>query len=468
MFTGDLLALFTSLFVAGKLFMVIPLYTTFYGPNQIPVIELLSLERLAVSIGVFWLFRQMGHYSDRIHYFFQLRSIFICCCLGIVAESVLRLYLGSPTSTLGIIIAWSVIAFSIMCFRVATANFVCSKQAFLQPVILLNNGSLGRHATDAIARKPKLGYRTATLDEAGGRSDWDTISQLAIAGGDPDAISELTMAAASTSPNALFLYGFDTFNEESVAAAARALKNLDRPYGFVTRKFGIRLADFKPFPFFGEDLLLLLPDAKGPSLLSRGAKRLFDILAASAGLILLAPFFGIATYLIRRDGGPAYFKQERIGRNGRSFQCLKFRSMAMDAEERLQTLLRDDPEAKAWWDTHQKLKEDPRITKTGKWLRPGSLDEFPQLINVLRGEMSIIGPRPCFREQAEHYGKRFESYLAVRPGITGLWQVSGRNNTTFEERAELEAWYVDNWSLWLDLFILIKTVPVVLLKRGAS
>ncbi|WP_367027015.1 undecaprenyl-phosphate galactose phosphotransferase WbaP [Methylococcus sp. ANG] len=196
-------------------------------------------------------------------------------------------------------------------------------------------------------------------------------------------------------------------------------------------------------------------------------KRSFDIVVACLLLILLFPLFLLLSFLIRRDGSNAFYGHTRIGRNGKPFQCLKFRSMRMDADKVLQELLARDTGARAEWEKDFKLKNDPRITPVGRFLRKTSLDELPQLINVIKGEMSLVGPRPVVSAELERYGDYARLYLQVLPGITGLWQVSGRNDTSYNERVSLDAWYVQNWSIWYDIAVLFKTINVVLNQRGA-
>jgi undecaprenyl-phosphate galactose phosphotransferase len=175
----------------------------------------------------------------------------------------------------------------------------------------------------------------------------------------------------------------------------------------------------------------------------------------------------VIALLIRRDGGPALFAQARVGQNGKSFQCLKFRTMVENAPDKLDDYFRINPEAQQEWTQTQKLKNDPRITQHGLFIRAWSLDELPQLFNVLKGEMSLVGPRPMEFGQIPLSGDDLQFYLMAKPGITGLWQVSGRSHLTFEERVHLGTWYVKNWSLWLDIVILSRTIPTVLTKRGA-
>jgi len=185
-------------------------------------------------------------------------------------------------------------------------------------------------------------------------------------------------------------------------------------------------------------------------------------------LFLLSPLLLAIAFLIwRRDGAPILYGHYRVGRGGKLFRCFKYRTMLRDSDSVLADLLRDDPKSLVEWETNQKLSNDPRITPVGRYLRSSSLDELPQLLNVVRGEMLLVGPRPVTVAELTRYGKVRWHYLSVRPGITGLWQVSGRNNTTYEERVALDASYVENRSLLNDVSILLRTMLVVIRKEGA-
>ncbi|HIG1003669.1 TPA: undecaprenyl-phosphate galactose phosphotransferase WbaP [Klebsiella pneumoniae] len=200
---------------------------------------------------------------------------------------------------------------------------------------------------------------------------------------------------------------------------------------------------------------------------SRILKRLFDIVGSLTIIVLLSPALLFISLKVKKDGGPAIYGHERIGKGGRSFKCLKFRSMVINSKEVLAELLEKDPAAKAEWDATFKLKNDPRVTKIGAFLRRTSLDELPQLFNVLKGEMSLVGPRPIITAELERYNEEVDYYLLSKPGMTGLWQVSGRSDVDYETRVYLDAWYVKNWSMWNDIAILFKTIGVVLKKDGA-
>jgi exopolysaccharide production protein ExoY len=196
---------------------------------------------------------------------------------------------------------------------------------------------------------------------------------------------------------------------------------------------------------------------------SAGIKRTLDIALSAAALLFLSPgLFLIAAILFAIDGGPVIYRHDRVGRNGRMFGCLKFRSMYRDAGRRLEEILESDPVRRKEWAESQKLVDDPRVHRFGRLLRRSSLDELPQLFNVLRGEMSLVGPRPIITDELPRYGEHAGYYLAVTPGITGLWQISGRNGTGYDERVRLDVEYCRTRSTLRDLVIMLKTVRVVL------
>jgi exopolysaccharide production protein ExoY len=211
-----------------------------------------------------------------------------------------------------------------------------------------------------------------------------------------------------------------------------------------------------------------LPSSRYHRRSARRAKRLLDLSLSLLLLFLLGPLLALICAAIRMfDGGPVLFRQVRVGKDGKHFICLKFRTMVLDSDARLRAHLASNEEARREWLDTQKLRSDPRITTLGTFLRKSSLDELPQLFNVLVGDMSLVGPRPILPGETYRYGEKLEHYLAVQPGITGLWQVTGRSETSYAERVLLDAQYVQNWSLLLDLVILVLTVPVVITRRGS-
>ncbi len=197
-------------------------------------------------------------------------------------------------------------------------------------------------------------------------------------------------------------------------------------------------------------------------------KRATDLFIAIPMLILLSPLMALVAIVIKlSDGGPALFIHQRCGVNGEMFRCLKFRTMRVDAKARLDKLLESDPAAASEWAQYQKLRNDPRVTFFGKFLRKSSLDELPQLLNIIRGHMSIIGPRPITSGEIHRYGPNFHYYSSVRPGVLGLWQVNGRNNLTYDQRVAMDIEYARDWTYMTDVKIFLKAIPTVLFGGGA-
>lgn len=221
--------------------------------------------------------------------------------------------------------------------------------------------------------------------------------------------------------------------------------------------------------FFGRDIVVPCRASNPQGAPSRIVKRVFDLVASAILLVVLSPLFLLIAVAIKQaDAGPVTYSHTRVGRNGIPFPCLKFRTMVTDAESKFADWQTSNPELHQQFLQSFKLKDDPRITPVGKWLRRTSLDELPQLLNILRGQMSLVGPRPVIVQELEqYYGPAASLYLRVRPGLTGLWQISGRNETGYQQRVLLDEWYVLNWSFRGDIVILIKTVVVVLSGKGA-
>jgi exopolysaccharide production protein ExoY len=197
-------------------------------------------------------------------------------------------------------------------------------------------------------------------------------------------------------------------------------------------------------------------------------KRVFDVSAAACGLVFISPIFLLIMLLVKlSDRGPAFYGHRRIGHNGQTFRCLKFRTMVVNGDAVLKEHFRNNPAAQEEWRLTRKLQNDPRVTAVGSVLRKLSLDELPQLINILRGDMSIVGPRPVVEEELELYEASAIYYLRARPGLTGLWQISGRNDVSYAQRVAFDTHYVKNWSMVRDISIIAKTIPAVCLSRGS-
>lgn len=239
------------------------------------------------------------------------------------------------------------------------------------------------------------------------------------------------------------------------------------PVHVVPAMRGVPLFGLASTNFFSHEVLMIHIKNRLSHTGLKFIKRCFDIVGSTLLLGLLSPLLVYLAYKVSRDGGSPFFGHERVGQCGKKFYCYKFRSMVIDAQEVLADLLEKDDQAKAEWEKDFKLKNDPRINSVGHFLRRTSLDELPQLWNVLRGDMSLVGPRPVVQPELDRYSEDVVYYLMVRPGMTGLWQVSGRNDVDYETRVYFDSWYVKNWSLWGDIVILFKTISVVVGRRGA-
>lgn len=338
---------------------------------------------------------------------------------------------------------------------------LCAKQTWWgYPVVVMGAGETGEMVIRALQHQPTLGLKPiAVLDDDSGKHG--TLAGVPVVGN----LSMGPMLARD-------------FNIPYAIVAMPGVEHARLSH--LLERYGRTFAHLMIIPnLFGMASLWVAAKDLGGVLGLEVCQQLFlpgpRLLKATLdkGLVFLIgllslPLIVLISLLIACDSpGPIFYRQTRIGRGGRLFKAWKFRSMSVDADAALSRYLKTHPELRACWKKDHKLKKDPRITRVGKFLRQTSLDELPQLWNVLCGEMSMVGPRPIVHEEVARYGDKFDLYLQVLPGLTGLWQVSGRNNVSYEERVNFDAYYVRNWSVWLDVYILIRTVKVVLLGDGA-
>jgi Undecaprenyl-phosphate galactose phosphotransferase, WbaP/exopolysaccharide biosynthesis polyprenyl glycosylphosphotransferase len=259
-----------------------------------------------------------------------------------------------------------------------------------------------------------------------------------------------------------------TISGKKLVSLTHQLQPYTRSILVVPDLCGIPVADGETEYFFEDHIMGFRTRNNLASPVNIWGKRLFDIVIGSIILIGVLPVLAVIAAAIKLDSpGPVGFSHRRVGHNGHYFNLYKFRSMVANSQELLEDLLRQDPDLKEEWEGDFKLKDDPRITRVGKFLRKTSLDELPQIFNVIKGDMSLVGPRPIIEEEIAKFDEYIREYYMVLPGITGLWAVSGRSDTGYDDRVQLETWYVRNWSLWLDISLLFRTIPVVLGKKGA-
>lgn len=335
-----------------------------------------------------------------------------------------------------------------------------------KPVLILGAGKTAELVIKGFQRESTMGYLpVGLLEDDPQKIRGITIGKylIPVLGGFTDV--EEIMKRTGVSDVVIAAPGMD--NKKLVELTNR-LQQVSANVMLIPDLFGIPFSGIHVGHLFDEKTLFLSMHNNLASPWNCLLKRFFDIVVACTMLIVVLPLMICIVIAIKMDSkGPAIFAHKRVGKHGRSFKCLKFRTMVINSQEVLEKLLSSDPEIRKEWEREFKLKNDPRITKVGKLLRKTSLDELPQIFNVLLGQMSLVGPRPIIQKEVEKYGKFFKDFKMVPPGITGLWQVSGRNDLDYDERVQLDVWYIRNWSLWIDITMLIRTIGVVLVRKGA-
>jgi len=428
-------------------------------------------ERLAelVMLGALMLawFVKAGHYTRRTPFWSEAQDIVVTVTLMALLDSALQYMTKDAFSRLWLLQHWVFAAALLIAGRSLFKRLMLADGAWqLRTLVVGRRDDVG-DVIEALESEPALGYRVVgTLDPAHGFNALGTAAPSETLDGPALEWRRLAALCRRHGIENLVL-ACDDAELARMKVLLRELARHEMPHAIVPPLRGIAVNGLQVLHFMSHDVVLMQPRNNLARSANRGIKRGFDLAAASAALLFLAPLMIAIALIVRRDGGPALYAQSRIGRDGRRFRCLKFRSMVCDAESVLEAHLAASPGAAAEWARDQKLRDDPRVTRIGRFLRKSSIDELPQLLNVLKGEMSLVGPRPIVDSECRFYGEDLGFYLQVRPGITGLWQVSGRNNVSYARRVALDGWYVRNWSLWHDIAILCGTVPAVLHRDGA-
>jgi undecaprenyl-phosphate galactose phosphotransferase len=397
--------------------------------------------------------RARGHYSQRIPFWTAARDVISAGLLALVCDLILSTKIYGIRFDAEQALRWGLFACLILVFRSAAASLLSWFGVWtLRTLVIGPDQDVGRVAS-ALRSEPRLGFAIV-----------DTLARPLTAGGGSFNRWQELVVGRGADYVALVADPADPAGDARIVAA---LNRARVPFALVHAESALPVGMARPHYFMSHDVVVMAAESALANPFKRAAKRAFDIAVASLLIVTLAPLLLAIAIMVRRGGGPALYRHKRIGFEGRRFGCLKFRSMDLNGDRILADLLANDADAAAEWAATQKLRNDPRITPIGRLLRRTSLDELPQLLNVLRGDMSLVGPRPVVQSELSFYGENADYYMLARPGVTGLWQVSGRSDTSYDQRVRLDVWYVRNWTLWHDLAILMKTVPVVLLRRGA-
>ncbi|MDY3277117.1 MAG: undecaprenyl-phosphate galactose phosphotransferase WbaP [Staphylococcus chromogenes] len=447
------LALFLIHLVTGEL-------ERFFPMEQFQESVLIHLG-LAV-IGVVWYWIRLRHYTYRKPFWFELkeiiRTILIISVIELATIAFSKLYFSRYLW----VISWSITLCLVPFSRIFIKKYLIKTGLYLKDTIIIGGGKNAIDAYKALISEPYLGFSIKYFIAL------DSIEEL----------KKLNIPIINETCQGMWQLSKHKEDQFVIALEEGEVDLRDQWLRYFSRKHyrsvsviptlrGLPLYSTDMSFLFSYEVMLLRVNNNLAKRSSRIMKRIMDILGSLILIILFSPLLVLFYFLIKIDGGNALFGHERIGQNGKVFKCFKFRSMVKNSQRILDELLVNDHMARSEWEKDFKLKNDPRITKLGHFMRRTSIDELPQLFNVLIGQMSLVGPRPIIKDELSYYKDDVDYYLMVKPGMTGLWQVSGRNDVDYETRVYFDSWYVKNWSMWNDIAILFKTVNVVLKRDGA-
>ncbi len=427
---------------------------------------------IALSVIVLFMFHNKRHYRWRIPWWSQVQYVAIMLLIALVVDGFILFSLKQPFSRISVFLSWSCALVFILLGRQIIRITLEQSGNWVFSSVIIGDRETVMDTLHALSSDSYTGCKVHTLILC---EDEDSDIDRSLLPPKYRDIMVVHLPAGHESytnyiknnPSEFYIIALDAVSEDGRDKIFTLLDRLNTDYIMIPPMSRLSLYGVEPQYFFGHDIMFLRARYKINSPLGRFVKRAVDIMGALCALAILLPFLPIIAYFIRQDGGPVFYAGTRVGKNGRVFKCWKLRTMVLDANEKLEQLLARDMKARAEYEKYCKLRNDPRITKIGRILRKGSIDELPQLLNVVKGDMSLVGPRPILESEREAYGDKLDLYCAVKPGITGLWQVSGRNEATFSQRIHLDKWYINNWSVWHDFVIMFKTVRTVIFPTGA-
>ena len=431
-----------------------------WGVERSIILAILTL----VSITAFY---HQGHYSRRRAFWQETGDVVGVSLLALLADAALLYLLKVNFSRAWVVTSWMLILLAVPLVRWLAKRVSLRLGAWTQPTVVIGTGPNAIDAAEAFAHDDHLGYQILAFLDPSGKAAGASKVELdgrAVPIEPIDTRSHL-LPAWLGNPHVIVALELD-----EIAGRESFIESISLHHGdidVISPLRGLPINRARVTHFFSHDILSLRIYNNLARPWSQLLKRTFDIVVGTLLLLAAAPPMAVIAWQIRKSGGPVLFAHERIGRHGQLFKCYKFRTMTTDASTVLARLLAESPEAREEWERDYKLKNDPRITPIGRWLRQTSFDELPQLLNVIKGEMSLVGPRPVVKDELRRYGEDQLYYTQVRPGLTGLWQISGRNDVDYGRRISLDTWYVRNWNLWYDVVILAKTCSVVLTRSGA-
>lgn len=430
-------------------------------------------SRLHVSWLNFWIvfpflyvfFINLGQlYNRRRPFYKEVEQIFQAVFYGTAAIIFVLYVARSAAYTSRFFVgAFGILAFTFLVLqRYFIKNYLQRRQLLQIPVIIIGAGRTAELLVKSLQNDPGMGYKIVGLLEDN-KVEKGLLEKYHVLGGFADAENVIK----KTKVKNVFIAA-PGLDDSVLGMLIYRIQPLVENIQLITNLVGVPIGSAEVESIFNEKLLILRLKNNLARTLNRYIKTVLDYLLTIAGILVIWPLLlFIAIWIYLDSPGKIIFKHMRVGKGGKLFSCYKFRSMYINAQEKLNEMLAKDPAIREEWERDFKLKNDPRITKSGAFLRKTSLDELPQIFNVLRGEMSLVGPRPIVEEELTRYGEFVQDYLMVKPGITGMWQVNGRSDTTYEERVQMDVWYVRNWSVWLDVMLLWRTIKAVFTGKGA-
>lgn len=409
-------------------------------------------------IGVFWYHEQ---YFKRRPFWEELRQTYRIIILFILINLGLSFVMAKGYLKVLIVGFWVIFALMLPILRSMTKLLLLRFNLWQRNLYIIGYKETAINAYRLFVRNRLIGYKLQAFVYPGKSIDNNKLPARLISS--PELIAEV-----QNNPDCEIIVALSAAELNKQIRLINFLQHNCLVISVLPEISGLALYGAEIDHFFGNDQLVLRLNNNLARDLNVIIKRIFDLICVGLGLILLAPVFAILALIIKlTTKGKVFYFHKRIGKHGREFYCIKFQTMHPNSNQLFTQLLTSNPTVRQEWERDFKLKNDPRVTRIGRWLRKTSLDELPQLFNVLKGEMSLVGPRPIISAEIERYQDGYYYYQLVLPGITGLWQVSGRNDVDYSDRVRLDEWYVKNWSLWYDIVILLKTFGVVLKRSGA-
>ncbi|MEJ5114499.1 undecaprenyl-phosphate galactose phosphotransferase WbaP [Erwinia billingiae] len=457
---SDLVFFNASLFIAILLINVLP--GNLLSDISLQALQLKIATHIILSVVcIFWFWVRQRHYTYRKPFWFELKEVFRTILIFSVIDLSITALSKWEMSRWIWVTTWILALILIPIGRAMVKRVLNHYGMWKRQTIIIGSGKNAEEAYLALQSEEVMGFDVVAFYDVDG-----TTPALELFG--IPVVREESSLWQIVNGDTQFIVAVEF---EQSHCRDLWLKNLAkhncRSVSVIPSLRGVPLYGTDMAYIFSHEVMILRVSNNLAKRTSRIVKRAFDIIGALGIITMLMPALAILIFMVARDGGNPIYGHERVGMNGRKFKCLKFRSMCVNSKEVLEEVLRTDPIARAEWDKDFKLKNDPRITRVGHFIRKTSLDELPQLWNVVRGEMSLVGPRPVIEDELERYAGDVDYYFMAKPGMTGLWQVSGRNDVDYETRVYFDSWYVKNWSLWNDIAILFKTVGVVLKRDGA-